>query len=738
MAEGVQEGKTLKELEREITCSVCQEHYTEPKVLPCLHYYCKKCVRALALKTTSNKPFSCPKCHKEITLPQGGVEGLKTAFFINHMKSNFSALEKVHGKIEVRCEGCTSSYKAEAFCRHCTTFICPNCEISHRKMKVFSSHEVVSLEDLKQGRAKQIPVAKPATEKCSIHEEPLLIYCFDCNSFICRDCTVTEHREHNFEFSKVVSSIAKKNLLEEITPFKNVAAELSSAVDNIRTTKEVVETQRKSLIQDIKIYFDELYSILEERKKELVQETSKRVEEKIEKLSVQEMKLSLTHGEVQNIIDFTKKFVGHSSDNEIMSLHADIKRHMQRNMEDQSKPGKILEPEEEADMVVEVKCKKALQELLQNMAEVTQMGTDPRKCTVRGEGMTTLKICQTAEVYLTTRLSNGRIARGNTAVVSELKSLYNGSVIKCRVDQSGPGEYRIQYRPTVRGRHELSVSVDGQQVAGSPFPVFVSISPAQLGIMPVNMWRSLIRPRSIITTAENNILVAVEKTGIFKLNKNGGKSILVEYLRSNLNELEAITTDKEGNIYCTDFTSNKIMKCNKNGDNVQVYEVKLVTGLGRKGVAVVGDEVMLCERSNTGTIMIYNKELEYVRRIQHEGGEEFEGLSVDINGNIYVTDCKDSVHVYNTNGIFLHSFCSQAEGITTLNGPVSLCVSGQYAYVVNIGGNFVSVFTTAGDYVTMFGHVEGEAGFRNPLSVCVDKDGFVYVIEFWNNRIRCF
>ncbi len=69
MAESViQKGKTLKELEKEITCSVCQEHYTEPKVLPCLHYYCKECVLRLALRTASNKPFSCPECRKETTL----------------------------------------------------------------------------------------------------------------------------------------------------------------------------------------------------------------------------------------------------------------------------------------------------------------------------------------------------------------------------------------------------------------------------------------------------------------------------------------------------------------------------------------------------------------------------------------------------------------------------------------------------------------------------------------------
>ena len=58
MAEGgTLERKSLEQLEKEITCAVCQEHYTEPKILLCLHCYCKKCVYVLALRTGSRQPF---------------------------------------------------------------------------------------------------------------------------------------------------------------------------------------------------------------------------------------------------------------------------------------------------------------------------------------------------------------------------------------------------------------------------------------------------------------------------------------------------------------------------------------------------------------------------------------------------------------------------------------------------------------------------------------------------------
>ena len=42
--------KTLEDLEKEITCAICQEHYTDPKTLPCLHCYCKQCILKLALR----------------------------------------------------------------------------------------------------------------------------------------------------------------------------------------------------------------------------------------------------------------------------------------------------------------------------------------------------------------------------------------------------------------------------------------------------------------------------------------------------------------------------------------------------------------------------------------------------------------------------------------------------------------------------------------------------------------
>ncbi len=166
-----------EKIEKEITCAICHEHYTEPKVLPCCHYYCKECIHRLTLRKGTDKPFSCPECRQDTTLPRGGVNHLPTAFFVNRMKEVHSKMERAHGKVEAKCEGCSGG-KAEAFCRQCTQFICAECVTIHKKLRIFAGHKTVTLDELKEGGALEIVVQESPLQMCKIHDEPMKIYCF--------------------------------------------------------------------------------------------------------------------------------------------------------------------------------------------------------------------------------------------------------------------------------------------------------------------------------------------------------------------------------------------------------------------------------------------------------------------------------------------------------------------------------------------------------------------------------
>ena len=645
MAEGVIVKKKLAELDREITCAICQEHYTEPKLLPCSHYFCKECILKLALRAGAGKSFSCPECREEVVLLKGSVDKLQTAFFINRIQGSIVTLEEAHG------------------------------EVVHQEFGNIAEDSL--------------------PKKCPAHKEPLIVYCFKCGIVICSHCMVKDHNGHKAELSKEAAPNTRKKIMDELRPLKKLKVSLTHAVVEVQTTRCELEAQGRSVANNIKASFLELQKILDDRRRELLEETSRRVQKKVDRLSVQKTSLSQACAEVQSVLDHIEQCVGHHTDSDFMGMHAELACQIQRGVEEHEEGVVSLEPVEAVDVGVEVRCAKVLQQLCQTKAKLTQLSIAPAKCTVSGEGAKAAVLNTIAEASLTT-------TKRNCKVDCHLKSVSNGFIVKCHVDQTGARKYFIQYTPTVRGRCELTVSVDGQQVADSPFPVFVSSHVAQLG-RPVSVWCGLSGPTSVAVNSVGEVVVVSERDGdVIIFNKEGKRLKSVQH---KLGQCYGVAVDGEDNIYCIDLDSNKIMRCNRNGGRVKLHQVKQVQGPGHLGVAVVGDEVMVCECFNKGTIMVYDRQPKYVRQVTDRGMGEFINLSPDSHGKLYVTDHDNSViRVFSINGYLLHSFGCDENGVKKLSRPHGVCVAGEYVYVTDEGLHNVSVFSTYRAYVTSFGH----------------------------------
>ena len=727
--------KSVEDLEKEITCPVCQDHYTDPKVLPCLHYYCKQCIYRLALRTGLDKPFSCPECRRDTTLSQGGVDNLPTAFFINRMKELHSKMERAHGKVDAKCEICSGD-KAEAFCRQCAQFICSECVKAHQRMKKsFPGHKVVTFEELKKGGAKEIVTQEYPLQKCRKHEELMKMYCFDCNSLICRDCTIIDHPrpEHNYEFVKIAAPEMKKKLIQQLEPLKEVQAKYSHAVEEIQTTKSEIEAQGDFVANDIENSFKELHTIIESYKQELLKEAAMKVTEKLECLSVQEKSLFTAHAVVQNVIEYTEQSVEHLAEDEVMCMHAELENRIDREIEEHCKEGMSLDPVEEVDVGVDVSCTEELKQLCQTKAKVIQLPIDPAKCIVSDDGMKTAKVNNQTESIISVKLTNGKDIKRKCDITCHLKSLVNGSIVKGNVDRIQGNEYHVQYTPIIRGRHELTVSVNGQEVDGSPFPVFVSIPPTQLG-KPIKVIKNEKEPRCIAVNSVGDMIATNCLGNIQVFDRKGTRLRSIKSSDYGIDDSFGVAVDSTDCIYITDLKL-KIVKLSKDMNLLKTYSSNQAAKL--KGVAVVGEEVMVCDNKNN-CIHVFTTELKYVRQIGSPGRDpgEFhyiQDISSDQHGNLYVSDHSDSrIQVLSNGGEFKCVLSSDE-----LSAPCGVCVAGQYVYVAGWKSHNISVFTTEGAYVTSFGHKgRNEGNFKNSWGVCVDKDGLVYVCDFNNKRIQ--
>ena len=53
-------------LAKQLECAVCLEQYKEPKVLPCLHSFCKRCLEGLLTKHGLAWKINCPSCRTSV------------------------------------------------------------------------------------------------------------------------------------------------------------------------------------------------------------------------------------------------------------------------------------------------------------------------------------------------------------------------------------------------------------------------------------------------------------------------------------------------------------------------------------------------------------------------------------------------------------------------------------------------------------------------------------------------
>ena len=188
--------QAVRKLQDQLTCGICLDSYTEPKLLQCFHVFCKQCLERLVVRDRQGLSLHCPSCHRSTLLPLIGVSDLQTAFYLNSLFEVRDAIEKVREPQKNQCEKCRKCF-AINFCHNCGKLICARCTKTHQEW--LSSHEVITLGQLEGDVTQLIPSKKKVMLYSKHTTKELDLYCETCEELICRDCTVRVHRDHQYD-----------------------------------------------------------------------------------------------------------------------------------------------------------------------------------------------------------------------------------------------------------------------------------------------------------------------------------------------------------------------------------------------------------------------------------------------------------------------------------------------------------------------------------------------------------
>ena len=333
--------------------------------------------------------------------------------------------------------------------------------------------------------------------------------------------------------------------------------------------------------------------------------------------------------------------------------------------------------------------------------------------------------------------------------------MVDGSTTSATLESYTPAISTLSYKPTQRGRHHLTVSVNGEEIANSPYSRYAQHPPAQLGHR-VRTIEGLNDPRSVVVTSNEN-LVVTEKDSI-SVRDLQGKLIrrigpredgllrgIHEYIyyrmfgihEDRLHGPYGVAVCNDGVMFVTDVGSHRLFKLSCDGT------FKATGGRGKDpgqfndpyGITLISNELFVCDRDNY-RVQVFDTDLNLLHSFGTRGSDEGEfspsDISTDRDGCLYVADYANGcVQVFSQSGSFLRSFGKYGSGPGELSKPRGIHVHNEHVYITEWDSPRVSVFTTSGEFASSF--TVGQSGCVRGITT--DRDGYLYVCDPLSNCI---
>ena len=735
--------KAIERIKAQLECSVCLDTYTDAKLLPCFHSFCKKCLERLVVQDHDGHTLTCPNCRQTTLLPPAGVSGLQTNFHVDHLFEIRDMLLKAKEPQKTQCEKCEQSL-ATGFCRNCGQFVCNKCTEIHKTWKELSTHHIASLSVVQKEAANLVPPTRKVMY-CPKHPEKSLdIYCETCGELICNHCTIRLHQGHGYDVVTDTFLKHKEEIFASLQPVKQHLATVDKAVQAMDTRAREIEDQRMTVETDIHKHIDCLHKALEQRRTELIGQLHQLTQQNLKGLAAQRDRCELAQTHLSSFMDYVEDSLKTCSEGEILAMKTPVLKQIEQITDEFNLD--TLAPEQEADIQLVVDDSVDLLQACKEFAGVSQ-SVYPQKCYTTGDGLKTATVREEATVTLHARDKDDRECTVSVQnLTAELVCIKDGTIAECQVKNEDRSKYVIKYKPTTRGNHKLHIRIKGKSTKGSPFIVTVRPSLQTLG-NPISVIGNVTGPWRLTTNSEGHIIVVennAHRVSVFtpegmRIRSFGSSGSANGQFRSP----RGLAVDNADNIYVVDHSIHRIQKFTSTGEFTAA-----VGTLGRDplqfnnpvgiGFNKKNGKLYVCDQNNH-RIQVLETNLTHHSSFGSSGSEngQFEyplDVAFDSTGNVYVADCSNHrIQTFTPDGQFLQKF-----GTGELQSPSSIAINGDLVYVGERNHHRVSVFSE-GKFLKSFG-AKGEAQGEliGPYGVTVDTNGFALVADHSNNRVQIF
>eukprot|EP00731_Ephydatia_muelleri_P010215 Em0005g801a len=420
---------TFQQLQMEdvISCAVCLTHFEDPRILPCQHSYCLKCLQRLVRKTEfdpenplGGDEIVCPRCRRVASLGDKGVTGLPRNVDLD--------------------------YAVEAL----KPILVP-------APTIVGGHELRSQSPL-----------------CETHGKPLEYFCKlpGCGQPICGDCHVHSHQRH--DVCKLGDAIddamatLRENVLDKA---ETVLLNVTVGIMDVERTIELLNGRREEMTGQIRERFQRIFDAFHAREQELVKLTETAVSWKVKNLRDQLDSLQQVKKELVTHVDNLKAAV--STPDGVLFLR-------QRNG---TVTDSVMDAVQKAQGVRRKPCENSedgphcfIPEHVEQMAKETggvYCKPVPSRFVAQGSSLTKAFVGKEARFTVQAHDQFGQrsyVAGATLKVeISGPEGPINSIITEEGVGNSPIGQYVVSFMPHCVGVHSVAVAIDGIPITPAPF-----------------------------------------------------------------------------------------------------------------------------------------------------------------------------------------------------------------------------------------------------------------------------
>eukprot|EP00057_Strongylocentrotus_purpuratus_P026413 XP_011680887.1 PREDICTED: E3 ubiquitin-protein ligase Midline-1-like [Strongylocentrotus purpuratus] len=236
-----------------LTCPLCLGIFDDATLLTsCGHTFCRPCLRKYDLSHQDLDHMVCPLCRAVTKLSTNRVDDLLPNVTVNGLVDDHRARSGGASailKMRQKCTVCNLQVEAIAFCSTCDAYMCDQCCVGHKQLKLFfDGHEIVSIHDIVEGNFKP----GNRSEKCSAHrQENKHIFCQVCKIRVCFKCVIIDHRDHKIQSHEDFEKEIQVKVSDLLHRCKAKKSELEKNIQTVETHRHEAHTALQLLRADV-------------------------------------------------------------------------------------------------------------------------------------------------------------------------------------------------------------------------------------------------------------------------------------------------------------------------------------------------------------------------------------------------------------------------------------------------------------------------------------------------------